>query len=80
MTYDWKRANVTFKTDNKGERSQLSVSSQCLGTVEQIPMEIIHTYTKDKQAAGNKQHGSTKAKWCLPNLTAPSDEIICSGE
>jgi len=72
---DWRKANVTpiFKKGKKEDPRNyrlLSLTSILGKVMEQLILEVIIKHVKEKKDIRSSQHGFTKGKLCLTNLTA----------
>ena len=80
MPEDWRIASVTpvFKKCKKadlGSYRLLSLTSIPRKMMEQLVLDTLSKPLEEKKVIGRSQHGSTKGKSCLTNLTAFSDVI-----
>ncbi|KAG6932917.1 hypothetical protein G0U57_020385, partial [Chelydra serpentina] len=80
---DWKKANVVpiFKKGKKedpGNYRPVSLTSVPGKIIKQVLKESILNQLKERKVIRNNQHGFTKGKSCLTNLTAFHDEITGS--
>ena len=77
---DWRIANVTpvFKKGKKedlGNYRPVSLTSVPGKVMEQLVLDILSKQLEEKKVTVCSQHGSTKGKSCLTNLTAFYDVI-----
>ncbi|NXA67808.1 RTBS polymerase, partial [Mohoua ochrocephala] len=77
---DWRKANVTpiFKRGKKedlGNYWPVSLTSIPGKVIEQIILEVISKHVEEKKTIRSSQHGFTKGKSCLTNLTALYDDM-----
>lgn len=79
---DWIKANATpvFKNEKEDPVKYRLISLPCSSgqVMEQITLESISTHAKDKEIAGNSQHGFVLGISCMTNLTAFCDEMTHS--
>ena len=80
MPEDWRIASVTpvfqkCKKADLGSYRLLSLTSIPRKMMEQLVLDTLSKPLEEKKVIGRSQHGSTKGKSCLPNLTAFSDVI-----
>ena len=80
MPEDWRRASDTsvFKKCKKadlGNDRLLSLTSIPRKMMEQLVLDPLSKPLEEKKVIGRSQHGSTKGKSCLTNLTGFSDVI-----
>ena len=80
MPEDWRIASVTpvFKKCKKadlGNYRLLSLTSIPRKMMEQLVLDTLSKPLEEKKVIGRSQHGSTKGKSCLTNLTGFSDVI-----
>jgi len=75
MPEDWRKANVTpiFKKGKKedpGNYRPVSLTSIPGKMIEQLILDLIIKQVEEKKIISSRQHGFTKGKSCLANLTA----------
>ncbi|GAB0181788.1 mitochondrial enolase superfamily member 1 [Grus japonensis] len=79
---DWKKANVTpvFKKGKKEDPENyrpVSLTSVSGKMVQQLSLGVINKHVEEKVVIGSGQHGFTKGKSCLTNLTAFYNGMTC---
>ncbi|TRZ05889.1 hypothetical protein HGM15179_021218 [Zosterops borbonicus] len=72
---DWRKASATpiFKKDKKkdpGNYCPVSLISIPGKVMEYIILEVITKHVEENKVTGSSQHGFTKGKSCLTNVTA----------
>lgn len=78
---DWKKAKVTLvfkngKKENLGNCMSVNLTTIPRNMMDQLILETISKYIKDRNVTGSSQHGFMKGKPCLINLIVFSDELI----
>ncbi|GAB0183474.1 mitochondrial enolase superfamily member 1 [Grus japonensis] len=72
---DWRKANATpvskkGKKEDPGNYRPISLTSIPGKVIEQLILGVISKHVEEKNIIGGGQHGFTKRKSCLINLTA----------
>lgn len=76
----WRKANVTpvfrkGKKEDLGNCRPVSLASILGKVIEQLILDAVSRHVKDKRVIRGSQHGFTKGKSCLTNLTAFYEDI-----
>lgn len=75
---DWKRENISpfLEWEDPGSHRAINLISVMDKITEKIPLEIVLSFTENREVIGDSQYGFTKDKSCQKNLVAFYNRVM----